>query len=349
MLVTKIKDGWKQWVIYAARLALASSLAIYMADIFKLEFATQAGVICLFTMLSTAKDTLRLSGARLVSFIVTFATAWVTFHYISSEWVAFGVYIFVTIVFSEMFGWGAALSANVVAGCHFLSVDNFTTAIIINEFYIVLTGMTFAILFNFFRDTDSAKEHLEKRIEEVQSKMQLVLEEMAEYLATQGKDRDVWSLLEDLQKYLEKSIMLASEYEGNSFLGDAKYYVRYFEMRSNQCTILINLHEELTKIKFIPKQSDIIIEYLQYLRDFVTEMNVPDKQIDNLEKVFERMREDELPVTREEFESRAMLFHVLMDLEDFLKTKKHFIDSGATKHLHIKMKELDIVWEDLHD
>ncbi|MBQ3923245.1 MAG: hypothetical protein II707_08105 [Spirochaetales bacterium] len=161
-MLTKIKNGWKQWVVYAARLALASSLAIYTADLMKLQFSTQAGVICLFSMLTTKKDTLKLSVARLLSFGVTFVAAWITFHHISSEWVAFGIYIFVTVVFSEMYGWGAALSANVVAGCHFLSVENFTTDIIINEFYIVLTGMTFAIIFNLFRSTDRVKDELVK-------------------------------------------------------------------------------------------------------------------------------------------------------------------------------------------
>ena len=70
-MLTKIKNGWKHWVIYAARLALASSLSIYAADLMKLQFSTQAGVICLFSMLSTKKDTLKLSVARFLSFGVS--------------------------------------------------------------------------------------------------------------------------------------------------------------------------------------------------------------------------------------------------------------------------------------
>ncbi|MDO4805213.1 MAG: aromatic acid exporter family protein [Lachnospiraceae bacterium] len=333
MVLERLKDNWKQWFVYAARLALASSLAIYAADLFKLQFATQAGVICLFSMLSTSKETLRLSVKRILSFAVTFVAAWIAFHHISSEWVAFGVFIFVTVVFSEMFGWGAALSMNVVAGCHFLSVDVFTTDIIINELYIVLTGMTFAIIFNLVRDTTGTKATLEKNIEEVQGKMQAILDEMADYLDSQGGDREVWQMLDDLQSYLETCIMNASEYEGNSFENDAKYYVRYFQMRRSQSMILINLHEELQKIKYVPKQSQIINEYIHYLSAFVTEMNVPEEQINNLRKIFEKMEEEDLPVTREEFESRAVLFHVLMDLDDFLRVKQRFIESGDAKHI----------------
>jgi len=37
------------------------------------------------------------------------------------------------------------------------------------------------------------------------------------------------------------------------------------------------------------------------------------------------MKEEPLPVSRTEFESRAVLYHILMDLEDFLQEKKRFI------------------------
>ena len=38
------------------------------------------------------------------------------------------------------------------------------------------------------------------------------------------------------------------------------------------------------------------------------------------------MKQQPLPVTREEFESRAILYHILMDLEEFLIAKKRFVE-----------------------
>ena len=172
-MLIKIKNGWKHWVIYAARLALASSLAIYAADLMKLQFSTQAGVICLFSMLTTKKDTLKLSLSRLISFVITAVAAYFLFQYVN-EFVAYGIFIFITIYFSEMMGWGAALSANVVAGTHFLSVAEFTPHVILNEFFIVLTGMFFALIFNLFRDTNTQKDFLREEILAIQSKMQLI-------------------------------------------------------------------------------------------------------------------------------------------------------------------------------
>ena len=43
------------------------------------------------------------------------------------------------------------------------------------------------------------------------------------------------------------------------------------------------------------------------------------------------MRLQPLPVTREEFEARAVLFQVLLELEQFLVLKRDFVD-GLTRH-----------------
>ena len=44
-------------------------------------------------------------------------------------------------------------------------------------------------------------------------------------------------------------------------------------------------------------------------------------------------REQPLPQTREEFESRAILFQILMDMEHFLMLKKTFANSLTTEEM----------------
>lgn len=77
----------------------------------------------------------------------------------------------------------------------------------------------------------------------------------------------------------------------------------------------------------MPVQAHVVSEYLLYMKQYVVEVNIPEKQIKKLEELFEDMRRERLPRTREEFESRAILYHILMDIEDFLLTKKKFADS----------------------
>lgn len=62
------------------------------------------------------------------------------------------------------------------------------------------------------------------------------------------------------------------------------------------------------------------------ISQYVTEMNDPKKQIEELENTLEHLRNEPLPETHEEFENRAELYHVLMDLEEFLLYKKRFVE-----------------------
>lgn len=98
-------------------------------------------------------------------------------------------------------------------------------------------------------------------------------------------------------------------------------------MRTNQCHVLHNLHYELKKIRALPRQARIVAEYILYLAEYVVEKNIPSAQIEELENIFGEMKKEELPKTREEFENRAILYHILMDIEEFLIYKQRFVEA----------------------
>ena len=104
-----------------------------------------------------------------------------------------------------------------------------------------------------------------------------------------------------------------------------------------QCGILHNLHYEMKKIRQMPAQARIVSNFMLYLTDYITEKNIPEKQIKRLDLIFQDMKTQPLPDTREEFESRAILYHILMDLNEFLVSKQRFID-------HLSDKQLELYW-----
>ncbi len=60
---------------------------------------------------------------------------------------------------------------------------------------------------------------------------------------------------------------------------------------------------------------------------YMTELNIPEEQLYRLHQLTEEIRQHELPKTREEFEGQAMLYHILMDLEELLIYKKRFVET----------------------
>jgi len=76
----------------ALKIALGSSLAIYIANLIGLKYSLAAGSVALLTMVTTKWKTVKLSIARVVTFVISVLMAMIIFSIVKSEWIAYGVY-----------------------------------------------------------------------------------------------------------------------------------------------------------------------------------------------------------------------------------------------------------------
>ncbi len=315
----------KKLLLLAAKIAVGSSSAIYAAQCLKLEYAASAGTIALLTLMMTKWETVKISIFRLLTFFVTIAVSWVIFLHVEKIWIAYGLFIFIIVFLSELAGWRTTISVNSVVGAHLLVSRDFSFHSVCNELILVLIGITAALLLNLFHDYNSSKNSIIANMRYTEKRLQMILGGLSAYLSGREMQYNIWDEILSLEKCLQGFIKEAYEYQANTFYSHPGYYIDYFEMRQNQCHILHNLHYEMKKIRSIPRQAKIIADYMMYLTEFVIEINAPDQQIERLEEIFRQMKKEKLPVTREEFESRALLYHILMDLEEFLVFKQRFV------------------------
>lgn len=316
----------QQLSVRAVKLAVGSSVAIYVAETLQLQFAASAGSIAFLTIVTTKWETLKLSLFRIITFALSVLLAWILFTHLESEWAAFGIFVFVITVLCDVVGWKAAVSVNIVIGTHFLNTGDYTREFIVNEGLLVLIGISIAILLNLYHGNDSRKKEIIRHMRETEEQLQNILGELAAYLSCMQWGKNVWDDLNSLEEQLHEYVHEAHEYQANTFQSHPGYYIEYFEMRSNQCKMLHSLHYEMKKIRTMPCQAEVIAGYIRYMKEYVLEMNVPTKQLEALKQIFRDMGKEPLPVTREEFESRALLYHILMDLEEFLVLKKQFVE-----------------------
>lgn len=334
--MNKIK--YKKALLQAMKIAVGSSFSIYLAGLMNYKFAASAGTVTLLTVVSTKWDTLRLSAWRLLSFGISAVLAGILFQIIEKEWVAFGSYIFLVVIICGVMEWNAAISVNAVIGTHFLAEKDFTYGFIRNEFGLVAIGIVVALVLNLFHGNNSQKKYIIKNIEDTEERLRMILGELAAYLDNRDMQRDVWADICLLEEKLRDFSGMSYEYQENTFYSHPQYYIDYFEMRAKQCSILHNLHNKMKKIRSIPKQAEIISRYILYMMDFITEENIPEEQIKELDKIFDKMKHEPLPQSRGEFENRALLYHILMDLEEFLALKKRFVESLDGKKIKIYWK-----------
>lgn len=320
-------NRYRKIILLSLKIGIGSSLSLYVAQKFGLNYAVSAGTITLLSLMNSKWETIRLSGSRIASFLITVLAGWLLFTHISSMWIAYGILLTFIVFMAELLEWRATISVNGVIAAHLVAYEKFNDTAVWNELGIVLVGVGFAILFNLFNGNYGHKKHIVKKTRYIENRMQMIIGAMSAYLSNKKMETDVWQNIKKLEEDIQDCIKEAYEYQNNTFYSHPEYYISYFEMRKNQCQILHNLHYEMKKMRTMPKNAKIAADYLLNLAENITEYNNPEEQLSSLKKLIEDIKCDELPTTREEFESSALLFHILMDIEDLLVYKKHFIDN----------------------
>ena len=324
---------YRKMLLLSIKIGIGTCAAIFIAQLMDLEYPVSIGTVTLLTLMETRWETLKLSVNRLVTLFMTLVLSWLIFWHIRNIPLSYGMVLALVVLIAEYFGWRTTVSVNALVVSHLIMLDDFSIEAIRNEFWLVMIGIIVAIILNLFNLNLTHRRQIIANIRYTEKQLRMIMEELAVYLSGQEMSQSVWDDICNLEKQIEEFIKDADEYRQNTFRSHPEYYVNYFEMRNEQCRMLNNLHYEMKKIRSMPKQAKVVSEYLQYLTDYVTETNIPDPQIEKLKGIFADMRNEELPETMEEFENRAMLYHILMDIEDFLFCNERFVEGLDAKQM----------------
>ena len=116
----------KKILILSLKIALGSSAAMLIAQTLQLQNAASAGIIALLTIVTTKWETVKLSIARIITFLIAVVLSLLLFSNSASQWEIYGIYIFFLVIISEMLGFKSTISVNAVIGTHFLISRDFT-------------------------------------------------------------------------------------------------------------------------------------------------------------------------------------------------------------------------------
>lgn len=312
-------------LMYALKIGIGSALAIYLAELLQLEFSSSAGIITLLSVAGTKTETRKLGVDRLLTFILMVVLA-VVFHFlIGPEWIGYGIVLVLMTFILSMKSLLATLSVNAVSLSHLLRLERITPAAVFNEFLLLAIGLVIAIIINHFQNYESQRRYLQNASSEAEQRIKGIFQKLSEYLKDPQVVNFVWDDIIKLEKDLLEQTQVAFQYQQNRLPARDDYYTDYFEMRLQQTGVLHNLHYEMKKIRHFHEDAMIIASFLDEIVDHISDMHTPDHQLHKLDQLVTEIQDQNLPGSRDEFLSKARLYHILMDLEEFLVFKKRFI------------------------
>lgn len=320
----------KTHFIKSIKIAVAAVLAIFIAGKLGLQSSATAGIITILSIQNTKKETLRTVLRRGIAYLCALLVAVACFGLLGYTLVAFAVYLLAFSFFCMAVGLQEGITTAAVLISHFLSAGNMELPMLLNETGLFVIGSGIGILVNLhLRRKDADFERL---AQEVDDQIKDMLRRMAEWLPNPNRACDRIHRFDELDEAIGQAKLCAVANMNNSFFSRGTYELDYIKMREQQAVVLKGIYMNIMRIGFLPKQARKVAAYLKELEQAYHKYNTVAKYLDKLKVLEEEMRCEELPKTREEFEARAILFYVLMQLEELLWIKRKFVVEYEEKH-----------------
>ena len=314
----------KEHVIKSAKITLGVIVAILIAKGLKMEFYTSVGTIVLVSMLDVKKQSLKIAGIRLLAAIVSLGLSSLLFSLFGFSIAVFGIYLFIFTIMMSKFDTMIATVLNVVLVLHVYSLKQISAGILLNEFLLMLLGITVALVFNAYninieKEIKGYQKQLEKHLSSIFSNMSLCLINECNYEIIEEQ-------LKELKEIISVGKKRAYDYMNSYYIQHNNYYVEYFTMRSQQYYIIRSMQKILLP-EFMQRSEVMMLKY--FTEEFITNTKILDSyemQLKALEAIKERFYEAPLPTTHRQLKNRIALNQYLYSMEEITSIMIRFIE-----------------------
>ena len=307
------------------KIAIGSAAAIFLADRLGLNYSTSAGIITLLTIQDTRRETIMIAAKRIGAFLLATVPAYGLFQLFGYHVFSFGIFLLLFIAGCMSLRLQDAVSINAVLATHYLMEKNMSFSLIGNEALILLIGAGIGTLLNLYMPGKSREiRAMQYQLEE---DLRTVLLRMSEYIKKEDKSDYTGNCFDKLQTDIEDGKKQAFAYMNNTFFQESKYFIAYMNMREQQTVVLQDIYKKIINMRTVWPQTEQVSELLYETAVTFGESNNAKALLVTREELLSQMKDSKLPATRKEFEERALLYGILMDLEYFLQLKRAFADS----------------------
>lgn len=340
--------GWQKverWVIKILRrfnlggrilkTVVAVILAVFIAQSVNYEEVNLAAIVALFTVQRTFYHSLLQSLGKVGSVLIGALLGTGVAVFLGEHALTFGLITMFVIVVSLKLNLQAQIPIMFVIATFMVSpqADNFQAHIIIKQVSLALIGSGSALATNYFFTPDH-KEELKSKVENIDAELRYMLEELAAKIPYPPCDKDssFFEKTSRLRKEASEGLQLSKLYREEQkfhFWDDTLADVYRAQFRTYE--FFIDTIEEIYRLTIrmnteVPQSVNIskltrILKRMQKnaLYGRKNPYNTVDRLIQNLEEQYENM---ELPATRDEFKSRASLYHIFKELKRYYKKVK---------------------------
>ena len=308
--------------------AIGAPVAISIAQLLGVTNFASAGIITILCIQPSRKKSFLSAWHRFLACIIASVYSFIFFETLGYNPVVVGLMLAVfipTAVFLKITQ-GIATSSVIIFNLYSASYLNFT--FLFDQFFLIVVGIGTGLLLNFYMP--SLDKQLNGKRKKLEENFQIILLEIALYIRDKNK---AWSGKEitECEALFEEVDELVERDRENHLLREKHPYYEYFTMRREQFELLKQMLPLVTKLPNKYSISEKVAQFFEDISQAVHPGNTASIHLDALEQLREEFDQEDLPSTQDEFETRANLFRLLHDIEDYLLLKSKFKKSDVKR------------------
>ncbi|WP_162140281.1 aromatic acid exporter family protein [Haploplasma axanthum] len=301
------------------KMIIAGIVTLFLAYFLNVRYYTTASAIAILSIQWTKRDFINIAIKRLISGVAAILLATLMFTYIGHSFLVFSCFLIIFISASWFLNAPEGIVPSVVIVTHLLSIDMITFAFVLEETLLLVIAIGVAFIVNMIYPQSSVQS-MKKSLRDVDS----ILEEKLLKIKNKLLNTEKTELKINSKKELGKIMSEVHMIDRDIILQNDHRYITYLYMRNMQISVLDAIDKNVDSIKENHPYRFVIADFIDKVGKSIGFNNYASKLIVELEELKEYFVKSELPKTRIEFETRAVLFQIINELETFLSLKIEF-------------------------
>lgn len=299
--------------------------AYLLAETFHLSYSTSVITITLLSILNTRKETLKIAWKRVLAFCFAVFTALLLFPLLNYSPLSIFLYLLVYYPVCQIGKFTEGFSMSTVLILHLWKAQAIQLTAIQNEAYLMALGILMSFLMNLYMPS---RIHLIRAAQsEIETQFSVVLRAMSKSIFQNKENEIIMKTLGTLKATLSEALTHAAYTENNELFHDMSYYSLYLNMRKEQYELLVRIARNLPRLHESYSQTASVASLLHMTADSMNEYNNAEELLYSLSEMRTVFRNAPLPATRDEFESRAVLYEIVNELQEMLLLKLKFSEN----------------------
>lgn len=303
--------------------AVAAALAMWIAEEMQLDYYVFAAIITILSIQATRKKSFRASYERIMASLLAIGVGYILFEVIGYRPIAIALYFIIFLPVTQRLRLQDGFITSVVILTHLYTAQKLDLDIFLNEIYLLLIGVGVGLLVNMYMP--SLDQTIAERRRQIDQRIAALFFEVAAAVET-GRINHHSLTLHETERLLKEGKDASLKRMGNAIgrRNDDEDYL-YFRMREQQFELLSGIVRNVDDLVLVVAEGKKVADLFRTIGDNVRPDADATVFLNELRRLLEEFRVSPLPTTRDEFEVRSALLHMLQETEQYLQLKQRFV------------------------